>query len=102
MCIDNGILNQAKTLKLLRYLKLTRVLRMAKVAFHLDEYTKNGPVSLILIIVYFIMLGHLIACGWFWLGRSEFEQNIAGWVTYHLQANNFQLTPAIVYDTGFP
>ncbi|KAL5254586.1 hypothetical protein ACHWQZ_G014137 [Mnemiopsis leidyi] len=95
-----SVVSSAKTLKLLRYLKLTRVLRMAKVAFHLDEYTKNGPVSLILIIVYFIMLGHLIACGWFWLGRSEFEQNIAGWVTYHLQANNFQLTPAIVYDTG--
>ncbi|XP_063681896.1 potassium voltage-gated channel subfamily H member 5-like [Bolinopsis microptera] len=85
-----------KPAKAFRYLKLTRVLRMAKVAFHLDEYTKNGPISLILIIMYFIMLGHLIACGWFWLGRSDYESNIAGWVTYHLQNNHFVLTPDIV------
>ena len=74
---------------------------MAKVAFHLDEYTKNGPISLILIIMYFIMLGHLIACGWFWLGRSDYESNIAGWVTYHLQNNHFVLTPDIVGEPGF-
>ena len=86
---------------MLRYLKLMRVLRMAKVAVHLDEYTKNGPISLILIIMYFIMLGHLIACGWFWLGRSDYEQDVAGWVTYHLQTNNFDLTPELVHETGF-
>lgn len=87
--------------KPLRYLKLTRVLRMAKIAFHLDEYTKNGPISLILIIMYFIMLGHLIACGWFWLGRSDYEDGVAGWVTYFLQNNNFDIADkTVVHENG--
>ena len=76
---------------MLSLLKLLRVLRMGKVAVNIDSYTKNGPVSLILIIMFFILLGHLIACGWFWLGTTNYKAGKAGWISIYLIENNYSL-----------
>ena len=62
---------------------------MLKVGKKLDEYTKNGPLSLVLIMTFFIILGHFFACGWFLLGIEQYDNHIAGWIAYRLQETNY-------------
>ena len=50
--------------RVLRMFKCLRVFRMVKVGKNLDSYTRNGPISLALIIVFFLALGHIFACFW--------------------------------------
>ena len=58
---------------MLRIFKLIRVLRICKVAKKLDGYTRNGPLSLALLMALFVMVGHWLACRWFWVGRLSFS-----------------------------
>eukprot|EP00116_Pleurobrachia_bachei_P004965 sb/3465227/ len=78
-----------KSHRLLGGLKSIRIFRMIKVGMNLDNYTRKGPISLALIIVFFLSLGHIFACFWYLLGKYHYENEIDGWITYYLKDNNY-------------
>lgn len=97
--------------RVLRIFKLIRVLRICKVAKKLDGYTRNGPLSLALLMALFVMVGHWLACRWFWVGRLSFSatdgivnENLnngrhgTGWITQYFTENKYNFTGNLTGD----
>ncbi|XP_076334897.1 potassium voltage-gated channel protein eag-like isoform X2 [Tachypleus tridentatus] len=64
---DDGIGSLFSALKVVRLLRLGRVVRK------LDRYLEYGAAMLILLLCFYMLVAHWLACIWFSLGRSDAE-----------------------------
>lgn len=56
-------------------LKTVRLLRLLRLLQKLDRYSQYSAVVLTLLMSTFALLGHWMACIWYFIGRSEIENN---------------------------
>ncbi|KAK5847564.1 hypothetical protein PBY51_016683 [Eleginops maclovinus] len=56
-------------------LKTVRLLRLLRLLQKLDRYSQYSAVVLTLLMSTFALLGHWMACVWYFIGRSEIESN---------------------------
>ena len=77
MFIPSNLLPQNFGVHLLKTVRLLRLLRLLQ---KLDRYSQYSAVVLTLLMSTFALLGHWMACVWYFIGRSEIESNsIASW-----------------------
>ncbi|CAG2164520.1 unnamed protein product [Oppiella nova] len=79
-------------------LKVVRLLRLGRVVRKLDRYLEYGAAMLILLLCFYMLVAHWLACIWYSIGRSDSENYLTyswlwklGNVTqfpFHLRPNN--------------
>ncbi|CAG2111451.1 unnamed protein product, partial [Medioppia subpectinata] len=89
---DNGIGSLFSALKVVRLLRLGRVVRK------LDRYLEYGAAMLILLLCFYMLVAHWLACIWYSIGRSDSENNLTySWlwklgnvtqIPFHFRPNN--------------
>ncbi|GAB6032218.1 hypothetical protein CHUAL_010860 [Chamberlinius hualienensis] len=57
-------------------LKVVRLLRLGRVVRKLDRYLEYGAAMLILLLCFYIMVAHWLACIWYSIGRSDAENGV--------------------------
>ncbi|CAG7644406.1 unnamed protein product, partial [Allacma fusca] len=57
-------------------LKVVRLLRLGRVVRKLDRYLEYGAAMLILLLCFYMLVAHWLACIWYSIGRSDSENNI--------------------------
>lgn len=57
-------------------LKVVRLLRLGRVVRKLDRYLEYGAAMLILLLCFYMLVAHWLACIWYSIGRSDAENNI--------------------------
>ncbi|XP_059480211.1 potassium voltage-gated channel protein eag isoform X3 [Neocloeon triangulifer] len=67
---DNGIGSLFSALKVVRLLRLGRVVRK------LDRYLEYGAAMLILLLCFYMLVAHWLACIWYSIGRSDADNGI--------------------------
>ncbi|XP_023234113.1 potassium voltage-gated channel protein eag-like isoform X1 [Centruroides sculpturatus] len=56
-------------------LKVVRLLRLGRVVRKLDRYLEYGAAMLILLLCFYMLVAHWLACIWYSIGRSDAENN---------------------------
>lgn len=54
-------------------LKVVRLLRLGRVVRKLDRYLEYGAAMLILLLCFYMLVAHWLACIWYSIGRSDAE-----------------------------
>ncbi|CAG0879230.1 unnamed protein product [Cyprideis torosa] len=67
---DNGIGSLFSALKVVRLLRLGRVVRK------LDRYLEYGAAMLILLLCFYMLVAHWLACIWYTIGRNDAESGL--------------------------
>ncbi|KAG7175739.1 Potassium voltage-gated channel protein eag-like, partial [Homarus americanus] len=67
---DNGIGSLFSALKVVRLLRLGRVVRK------LDRYLEYGAAMLILLLCFYMLVAHWLACIWYSIGKSDADNGI--------------------------
>ncbi|VVC29369.1 RmlC-like jelly roll fold,PAS-associated, C-terminal,Potassium channel, voltage-dependent [Cinara cedri] len=57
-------------------LKVVRLLRLGRVVRKLDRYLEYGAAMLILLLCFYMLVAHWLACIWYSIGRSDAENGI--------------------------
>ena len=60
-------------------MKTARLLRLVRVARKIDRYSEYGAAVLVLLMAFFVLLAHWLACIWYAIGMAEHSE--FGWVT---------------------
>ncbi|XP_074594624.1 potassium voltage-gated channel protein ether a go-go isoform X2 [Brevipalpus obovatus] len=62
-------------------LKVVRLLRLGRVVRKLDRYLEYGAAMLILLLCFYMLVGHWLACIWYSIGKSDAENGyVYGWL----------------------
>ncbi|RWS11125.1 potassium voltage-gated channel protein eag-like protein, partial [Dinothrombium tinctorium] len=62
-------------------LKVVRLLRLGRVVRKLDRYLEYGAAMLILLLCFYMLVAHWLACIWYSIGRSDAENGyVYGWL----------------------
>ncbi|UYV74710.1 KCNH5, partial [Cordylochernes scorpioides] len=62
-------------------LKVVRLLRLGRVVRKLDRYLEYGAAMLILLLCFYMLVAHWLACIWYSIGRSDAENGyLHGWL----------------------
>ncbi|KAK4310053.1 hypothetical protein Pmani_018358 [Petrolisthes manimaculis] len=84
-------------------LKVVRLLRLGRVVRKLDRYLEYGAAMLILLLCFYMLVAHWLACIWYSIGKSDADNGIQySWLwklanvtqlPYHMSnaSNNFEL-----------
>uniref|UniRef100_T1JZC8 Cyclic nucleotide-binding domain-containing protein n=2 Tax=Tetranychus urticae TaxID=32264 RepID=T1JZC8_TETUR len=80
-------------------LKVVRLLRLGRVVRKLDRYLEYGAAMLILLLCFYMLVAHWLACIWYSIGRSDAENGfVYGWLwklgNITKQPFNFTVTDA--------
>ncbi|KAH6927012.1 hypothetical protein HPB50_025286 [Hyalomma asiaticum] len=57
-------------------LKVVRLLRLGRVVRKLDRYLEYGAAMLILLLCFYMLVAHWLACIWYSIGRSDAENGV--------------------------
>jgi potassium voltage-gated channel Eag-related subfamily H member 5 len=57
-------------------LKVVRLLRLGRVVRKLDRYLEYGAAMLILLLCFYMLVAHWLACIWYSIGRSDADNGI--------------------------
>lgn len=57
-------------------LKVVRLLRLGRVVRKVDRYIEYGTMMLILLICFYMIVAHWLACIWYHIGRSDAENGL--------------------------
>ncbi|XP_012227366.1 potassium voltage-gated channel protein eag isoform X4 [Linepithema humile] len=57
-------------------LKVVRLLRLGRVVRKLDRYLEYGAAMLILLLCFYMLVAHWLACIWYSIGRSDADQGV--------------------------
>jgi potassium voltage-gated channel Eag-related subfamily H member 8 len=60
-------------------LKVARLLRLARLLQKLDRYYQYSVVVLTLLMATFTVVAHVLACIWYFIGRTELDNNSVNW-----------------------
>ena len=76
-------------------MKTARLLRLVRVARKIDRYSEYGAAVLVLLMAFFVLLAHWLACIWYAIGMAEHSE--FGWVTvclydYYCSAAEFDFS----------
>lgn len=69
-CVWQGIGSLFSALKVVRLLRLGRVVRK------LDRYLEYGAAMLILLLCFYMLVAHWLACVWYSIGRSDADSGL--------------------------
>lgn len=58
-------------------LKVVRLLRLGRVVRKLDRYLEYGAAMLILLLCFYMLVAHWLACIWYSIGRSDAENGVS-------------------------
>ena len=62
-------------------LKVVRLLRLGRVVRKLDRYLEYGAAMLILLLCFYMLVAHWLACIWYSIGRNDAESGFHyGWL----------------------
>lgn len=61
-------------------LKVVRLLRLGRVVRKLDRYLEYGAAMLILLLCFYMLVAHWLACIWYSIGRSDAENGVSLYV----------------------
>lgn len=59
-------------------LKVVRLLRLGRVVRKLDRYLEYGAAMLILLLCFYMLVAHWLACIWYSIGESSISHVISG------------------------
>lgn len=57
-------------------LKVVRLLRLGRVVRKLDRYLEYGAAMLILLLCFYMLVAHWLACVWYSIGRSDADNGV--------------------------
>lgn len=57
-------------------LKVVRLLRLGRVVRKVDRYIEYGTMMLILLICFYMIVAHWLACIWYHIGRTDAENGL--------------------------
>lgn len=57
-------------------LKVVRLLRLGRVVRKLDRYLEYGAAMLILLLCFYMLVAHWLACIWYSIGRSDADNGV--------------------------
>jgi len=58
-------------------LKVVRLLRLGRVVRKLDRYLEYGAAMLILLLCFYMLVAHWLACIWYSIGRSDADNGVS-------------------------
>ena len=62
-------------------LKVVRLLRLGRVVRKLDRYLEYGAAMLILLLCFYMLVAHWLACIWYSIGNSDLINGVEyGWL----------------------
>lgn len=61
-------------------LKVVRLLRLGRVVRKLDRYLEYGAAMLILLLCFYMLVAHWLACIWYSIGRSDAENGVSSFL----------------------
>ncbi|GIY80037.1 potassium voltage-gated channel subfamily H member 8 [Caerostris darwini] len=64
---------------LMHLLKLTRLLRLARLLQKMDRYSQHSTIILTLLMLFFSLVAHWMACVWYVIALAEIEANPSSW-----------------------
>ena len=80
-------------------LKVVRLLRLGRVVRKLDRYLEYGAAMLILLLCFYMLVAHWLACIWYSIGNSDLINGIEyGWLYSLANMNKQPYTQRIVYE----
>lgn len=80
-------------------LKVVRLLRLGRVVRKLDRYLEYGAAMLILLLCFYMLVAHWLACIWYSIGRSDAESGFHyGWLWKLGNLTQVSLLVAEVWD----
>ncbi|XP_064484112.1 potassium voltage-gated channel protein eag-like isoform X2 [Ornithodoros turicata] len=87
---DNGE-DQQGIGSLFSALKVVRLLRLGRVVRKLDRYLEYGAAMLILLLCFYMLVAHWLACIWYSIGRSDAENGVQfSWLWRLANVTQFQ------------
>ncbi|TRY72267.1 hypothetical protein TCAL_03114, partial [Tigriopus californicus] len=90
---DDGIGSLFSALKVVRLLRLGRVVRK------LDRYLEYGAAMLILLLCFYMLVAHWLACIWYSIGNSDLMNGITyGWLYSLANMSRQPYTQYVEYD----
>jgi potassium voltage-gated channel Eag-related subfamily H member 5 len=57
-------------------LKVVRLLRLGRVVRKLDRYLEYGAAMLILLLCFYMLVAHWLACIWYYIGRTDADNGV--------------------------
>lgn len=90
---DNGE-DQQGIGSLFSALKVVRLLRLGRVVRKLDRYLEYGAAMLILLLCFYMLVAHWLACIWYSIGRSDAENGVQFswlWKLANVTQNQFKV-----------
>jgi len=92
-----------KGVRTIRVLRLLRVIKLQAILNKLYDLIDNEYtfifVDLVKMLMFIFVLNHVIACGWFWVGKKGHENGYAAWV-YWQNMNYLREAVAFQYTTS--
>lgn len=61
-------------------LKVVRLLRLGRVVRKLDRYLEYGAAMLILLLCFYMLVAHWLACIWYSIGRSDADNGVSHYI----------------------
>lgn len=62
-------------------LKVVRLLRLGRVVRKLDRYLEYGAAMLILLLCFYMLVAHWLACIWYYIGRTDADNGVSSFLT---------------------
>ncbi|XP_077537014.1 potassium voltage-gated channel protein ether a go-go isoform X2 [Haemaphysalis longicornis] len=98
---DNGE-DQQGIGSLFSALKVVRLLRLGRVVRKLDRYLEYGAAMLILLLCFYMLVAHWLACIWYSIGRSDAENGVQfSWLWKLANVTQSQFTVRYVNDSHY-
>jgi ABC-type nickel/cobalt efflux system permease component RcnA len=64
-------------------LKVVRLLRLGRVVRKLDRYLEYGAAMLILLLCFYMLVAHWLACIWYYIGRTDADNGVSEVFTFN-------------------
>eukprot|EP00931_Biecheleriopsis_adriatica_P077719 TRINITY_DN51222_c0_g1_i1.p1 TRINITY_DN51222_c0_g1~~TRINITY_DN51222_c0_g1_i1.p1 ORF type:complete len:815 (+),score=146.93 TRINITY_DN51222_c0_g1_i1:65-2446(+) len=75
------IMRAARALRVLRLLRLLKLQRLTNIVYDfIDSEYSFIMVTMLRLVVFIVVLNHVIACVWYWIGKLAYDQGMASWL----------------------
>lgn len=84
-------------------LKVVRLLRLGRVVRKLDRYLEYGAAMLILLLCFYMLVAHWLACIWYSIGRSDADNGVQySWLWKLANVTQSPYSYILSNDTNLP
>lgn len=84
-------------------LKVVRLLRLGRVVRKLDRYLEYGAAMLILLLCFYMLVAHWLACIWYSIGRSDADNGLQySWLWKLANVTQSPYSYTLSNDTNLP